>query len=79
MAGIVVKGVEVKLLDRDLMRRFGGLTAIVDPSVAEVLIEKRKAIYVNKVSDEIDKKEELKIEEKEEVKKSIFPTDIIKE
>ena len=78
MAGIVVKGIEVKLLDRDLMRRFGGLTAIVDPSVAQVLVEKRKAIYINKAVEDlqiIDEKED----EKEEIKTKIFPMDIIKE
>jgi len=78
MAGIVVKGIEVKLLDRDLMRRFGGLTAIVDPSVAQVLVEKRKAMYVNKTVENLQIEEE-KEGEKKELKTKIFPMDIIKD
>lgn len=74
---LVVKGVEIKLLDRDLMRRFGGIIATVDPSVAKILVEKKKAIYIN---GEKQNGEQRKEQEEETTKREkIFPKEIIKE
>jgi hypothetical protein len=76
---ILVSGSKIKLLDRNLIRRFGGLEVVVDPSVANALIKEGLAIYVDTPSPVANIVREEKAIEAKIIDNVIFPVDIISE
>jgi|WetSurMetagenome_2_1015567.scaffolds.fasta_scaffold1629101_1 hypothetical protein len=72
---ISVKGVKVKLLDLSMIRRYNETTPLLDPAVADILVNKGYAIFLN--DNKENKKEEIKVEDEED--ELLFSKEIINE
>jgi hypothetical protein len=77
---VLVKGVKIKLLDTSMIRRYGSLTPLLDPSVAKILVNKGCAIYLDKqIEENVGFKRVIELEEEDELDNRLFPEEIIRE